>query len=351
VPDRKTVFRVGLETLYFSGMHHVARQLLGSCGAILMFHRVRPETPGTFRPNQTLEITPQFLDEVLVSLKAAGVEIVSMDEVHRRLVSGEQRGRFVALTFDDGYRDNLEYAWPVLKRHQAPWTIYVPSDYPEGRGELWWIALELAIRDHDQIEVTVDGVTRLIDCDTDEAKWRAFHTVYRHLRACTTESEVRQIMRELSFASRIDLHRLCRDECMNWDELGFLAGDPLVTIGAHTVTHPILARVPGDQVRSEMLDGARILAAKLGKMPAHFAYPVGGPDAAGPREFATAAGAGFKTAVTTRPGVLFGEHAQHLTALPRISVNGAFQRMRYVDVLLSGAPTALLNGFRRVDAA
>jgi hypothetical protein len=49
--------------------------------------------------------------------------------------------------------------------------------------------------------------------------------------------------------------------------------------------------------------------------------------------------------------VLFAEHAQHLTALPRISVNGAFQRMRYLDVLLSGAATALLNGFRRIDAA
>jgi peptidoglycan/xylan/chitin deacetylase (PgdA/CDA1 family) len=158
-------------------------------------------------------------------------------------------------------------------------------------------------------------------------------------------------MRELSFANGVDLGALCREECMHWDELAFLAGDPLVTIGAHTVTHPILARLSGDQVRSELLDGARILAAKLGRMPAHFAYPVGGADAAGPREFAAAAGAGFKTAVTTRPGVLFLDHARHLTALPRISVNGAFQRMRYLDVLLSGAPTALLNGFKRVDAA
>jgi peptidoglycan/xylan/chitin deacetylase (PgdA/CDA1 family) len=274
-----------------------------------------------------------------------------MDEMHRRLIAGERGRRFVALTFDDGYRDNLEYAWPVLKRHQAPWTIYVPSDYAEGRGELWWIALEMAIRNNEQIEVRVDGVDHLIDCDTDEAKHRAFQTVYRHLRACSSEAEVRHIMRELSSASGIDLGRLCREECMNWDELAFLAGDPLVTIGAHTTTHPILSRLSPDEVRSEMLDGARVLAAKLGRMPAHFAYPVGGSDAAGPREFAIAAGAGFKTAVTTRPGVLFAEHAQHLTALPRISVNGAFQRVRYLDVLLSGAPSALLNGFRRVDAA
>jgi peptidoglycan/xylan/chitin deacetylase (PgdA/CDA1 family) len=100
-----------------------------------------------------------------------------------------------------------------------------------------------------------------------------------------------------------------------------------------------------------MLQGARVIAAQLGKMPAHFAFPVGTTDAAGAREFGIAAGAGFKTAVTTRPGVLFPEHARHLTALPRLSVNGAFQRMRYLDVLLSGAPSALLNRFRRVAAA
>jgi peptidoglycan/xylan/chitin deacetylase (PgdA/CDA1 family) len=85
--------------------------------------------------------------------------------------------------------------------------------------------------------------------------------------------------------------------------------------------------------------------------PDHLSYPVGDSTAAGPREFRTAAELGFKTAVTTRPGVLFGEHRAHLTALPRISLNGDYQQLRYVRVLLSGAATAVSNGFRRVDAA
>ncbi len=138
---------------------------------------------------------------------------------------------------------------------------------------------------------------------------------------------------------------------MGWSEIAAGAADPLVTIGAHTVSHPILTTLSETQARAEMADSAAAIAARLGRRPEHFAYPVGQPDAAGPREFALARAVGFKTAVTTRPGVLFPDHAEHLTALPRISVNGEFQRLRYLDVLLSGAPTALKNRFRRVDAA
>ena len=96
---------------------------------------------------------------------------------------------------------------------------------------------------------------------------------------------------------------------------------------------------------------AAVIEAALGRLPRHLAYPVGDESSAGPREFELARATGFETAVTTRPGVLFAAHRQHLTALPRITVNGEFQRLRYLDVLLSGAATALHNGFRRVNAA
>jgi peptidoglycan/xylan/chitin deacetylase (PgdA/CDA1 family) len=351
VADRRSVYRAGLETLYFSGAHRIARQFLAGEGAILTFHRVRPDPGDAFRPNVGLEITPAFLDEVLTSLRAEGIEIVTIDEVHRRLMAGVSSRRFVALTFDDGYRDNLEYAWPVLKRHQAPFTIYVPSAFAEGQGELWWVVLELAIAQTAHIHFTLADREYSFDCATVEAKQATFIAICDLLRSCQTEAELRQAIRELAFAASIDMALLCRKLCMGWDELQFLANDPLVTIGAHTATHPILTKLTAQEARAEILNGARTIAARLGRMPAHFAYPVGSPDAAGAREFALAAGAGFKTAVTTRLGVLFPEHAQHLTALPRISVNGAFQKMRYLDVLLSGAPGALLNRFRRVDAA
>ena len=136
---------------------------------------------------------------------------------------------------------------------------------------------------------------------------------------------------------------------MDWQELATLAADPLVTIGAHTVNHPILTKVDDKAVRAELENSRAVIEAALGVRPPHLAYPVGDRTAAGPREFQIAAELGFKTAVTTRPGVIFPQHAEHLTALPRISLNGNFQQPRYAKVLISGAATALWNGFRPVN--
>jgi len=348
---RSAVIRAGLETLYFSGAHRLARHFLAGRGAILMLHRVRPAPREPFQPNRGLEITPEFLDETIAAIRAAEIDIVSLDEACRRIREDDQSRRFVVLTFDDGYRDNLEFAWPILKRHGAPWTLFLPSAFADGSGELWWVVIEEAIARNRSIAVTLGGEARVFDCADTQAKRATFATIYAYIRAQETWEASMAPVRELATTCGIDMAKQCREMCMGWDEIALLAADPLVTIGAHTMTHPILSKLPEDQVRAEMAGGVRRIEEKLGIRPAHFSYPVGTPDAAGPREFAIAGRVGFRTAVTTRPGVLYSGHANHLTALPRLSVNGDFQRRRYVDVLLSGAPSALMNGFRRVDAA
>ena len=83
----------------------------------------------------------------------------------------------------------------------------------------------------------------------------------------------------------------------------------------------------------------------------HFAYPFGDPTSAGPREFALAREVGFASAVTTRPGMIFAGHRDHLTALPRVSVNGNWQDAGYFEVLLSGAPSRSGTGGGRSMSA
>ncbi len=348
---KQHIIRAGLETLYFTGAHLALSSPLRGVGAILMLHHVRPPRPEAFQPNRLLEVTPEFLDAVVTWLRSAGLDIVTLDEMHRRLAGGAFGRRFVCLTFDDGYRDNLRFAYPILKKHRAPFAIYVPTSFPDRLGELWWLALEAVVAKNDAVDAVMDGKLRRFACDTVGLKRETFETIYWWLRARETEQELRQEVHALAARYDVGIAGFCEELCMTWSELAELAADPLVTIGAHTVNHVILKKVPDNVVAAEMRMSAAVTEAALGVRPHHFAYPVGDATSAGPREFGMAAGLGFKTGVTTRPGVLFPEHREHLTALPRISLNGQFQRLRYLRVLLSGTATALWSGFRRVDAA
>jgi peptidoglycan/xylan/chitin deacetylase (PgdA/CDA1 family) len=112
----------------------------------------------------------------------------------------------------------------------------------------------------------------------------------------------------------------------------------------------MLAKHDEAAARAEIGGSRALIEARLGLSPRHFAYPVGDPGSAGPREFRLAREAGFATAVTTRPGHLFAEHRAHLHALPRVSVNGLFQTDAALRALLSGVPFLAWNRGRRVNA-
>ena len=344
------VFRATLNTLYFSGAYRALRPLMGGVGAILMLHHVRPSRSDRFQPNHLLEVTPRFFETVIRRLRRSKVDLISLDEMHRRLTTGDYpRRRFVCVTFDDGYRDNLKFAYPVLKKYEVPFTIYVATSFADRIGELWWLALEAVIAQNDMIGMHLDGRDRWFECHSVADKRQVYDHIYGWLRQRLTEEELRQIVRDLCVRHRVDMAAFCADLCMGWDELATLAADPLVTFGAHTVNHPILTKLDDKAARAEMASSRDVIAAALGTRPAHLAYPVGDHSAAGPREFRMAEELGFKTAVTTRPGVVFRKHAEHLTALPRISLNGDFQSPRYAKVLISGAATGLWNGFRPLN--
>jgi peptidoglycan/xylan/chitin deacetylase (PgdA/CDA1 family) len=178
-----------------------------------------------------------------------------------------------------------------------------------------------------------------------------FDQLYWWLRARETEDELRDVVRDLCARYGVNMKSFCEDLCMTWDEIADLARDPLVTIGAHTVNHVILKKTSDRVARSELEMGRAVIEAAIGVRPEHLAYPVGDRTSAGEREYGLAQELGFKTATTTNPGVLFPEHAEQLMALPRISLNGEYQQMRYVRVLMSGAATAMWNKFSGGKAA
>jgi len=349
---RNTIFKAVMNGLYFSGSHMTLRRLSTGLGAVLMFHHVRKSKPQQFAPNAHLTVSPEFLEITLKSLRARKIDIVSMDEAMNRIQMGQKSdgGKpFVAITFDDGYRDNAEIAAPILRKYDAPYTIFVATGLIDGTADLWWDGLEAIIRKQDRILVRTARTVEEIDCSTNDAKQQSYATLLEYLTHDLSEEQQRQWVRELAALYKVDLDAARKAEMMNWREIMDLANDPLCTIGAHTIHHYALARLNDEKKMFEMREGARILESALGAAPKHFAYPYGYPAAAGIRDFELAQELGFASAVTTRPGVVYQAHQNHMTALPRISMNGNFQKNRYTKVLLSGLPTLLTNKMRRLN--
>jgi peptidoglycan/xylan/chitin deacetylase (PgdA/CDA1 family) len=332
--------------MHASGLSRLAAGRTRGQGVILTLHHVLPEAPPEFAPNALLAVTPHFLELAIETVRREGFEIVSLDEAARRIESGDQGAPFAVFTFDDAYRDVRDHALPVLRRQDCPATIFVVSSFASGRGFLWWRALEFAIRHQEVLTVDLGSGEERIEARTASQKTAAWNRIYWALRA-GGEGALRAAVADLAMRAGYDAEADCREVCMDWDELREVARDPLVTIGAHTVRHYMLAKWPEDVMRSEICDNRTDIDRELGMRVEHLAYPVGDPTSADRREFDAAAALGFRTAVTTRPDHIRPRHRSAMTGLPRVSLNGLFQRKDNLEVLLSGLPFAARNLLRR----
>lgn len=344
--------RTVLDGLFYSGAHKLLAPFVQGIGSFLMLHHVRPARDKRgFAPNAGLEITPEFLDRVLSRFKELDIEFVSFAEGLRRTKLGVSPNSFAVFTLDDGYLDNFEHAWPIFQRHGCPFTIFIATDITDGTSELWWLILEQAIADSDHISTEIAGETITGEARTAAQKAQVYQKLYKRVRWGLDEAEQRKWIRSFAEAHEIDVNAHCRAQAMTWDQVREINEDPLCTIGAHTVHHYSVGRLSEEDAYLEMLLSRGRIAEELGAAPQYFCYPYGDEISAGPRDFALAEKAGFEAAVTTRKGMVYPGHAEHLTALPRVSLNGAFQHVRYVDVMMSGLPFMLVNRFKAVNAA
>jgi peptidoglycan/xylan/chitin deacetylase (PgdA/CDA1 family) len=320
-----------------SGMYRLAARRSGGVGVILMLHRVVPAG----RPNVygRYMIDDVALDRLLHHTRRLGWEIVSLDEVRRRLVEGDFRGRFACFTSDDGYRDNLEVALPIFRKHGAPLTLSICTGVLDRSLFYWWGGLEELVLTREQIEYSPPGEpgTRTLWARTWQEKCRAYDLL-DDLCHATGAAPARDLFERYN----IDPYALLDRDALTVEQARQVAADPLVTIGAHGVTHERLCRLGDEEARREIVDGRRLLEERLGVAVRHLAYPFGNVDACGPREFAMAEEAGFEMALTTRQGNLRPEHRDALWSLPRRVVPDGLMGLRnalsgFEDVLLRRA--------------
>lgn len=333
--DHRLLTSLKLELAYFSGRAWQSREI-GGAGAILRFERVRPRRRARFQPFAAGEITPRFLDRTIRALKRWKYDFVTMDEVCRRAVILAQPRRFVCLTFDGGYKDVMSAAYPILSRHGVPFTVYVPTAFPDGVGEAWWLALEKMVAREDRLSLMIDDSQRHFAMRTLEEKNDAFEFLTSWLRQLAP-APLSAAINDLCSRYSVDLATLSREAMMDWVDLAKLAADPLVTIGSATVNYPVLSNLKESIALREMTMGKAVAEAAFHREIRHLAFPFGDRNAFRRAHVVLAREAGFSSAVSSIAGIVDTAGRTNLYALPRISWDGRITSLRAMRVVLSGA--------------
>jgi peptidoglycan/xylan/chitin deacetylase (PgdA/CDA1 family) len=340
--------RARLELAYFSGYARIVQRNTGGAGVILRFERVRPRRGARLQPLKSQEITPHFLDRTIRALKRWKFDIVSLDEVCRRAVTLATPRRFVCLTFDGAYKDLITAAYPVLSRHGIPFTVYVPTAFPDGLGQAWWLALETIIAKESRLSLMIDRSERHFTIRKASEKYELYEYLSSWLRTLAPP-DLSGAINDLCKRYSVDLASLSRAAAMDWSDLTRLAADPNVTIGCQTVNSPALSNLKGPAALREMTMGRAVAETALRRDVRHFAYPFGDRDSFRRAHVVMAEQAGFVSAVSTIPGIVEPAGRTNLRALPRIAWDGRRRSLRIMRVLLSGAVFAPVKPTRNTD--
>lgn len=323
----------------------------GGIGTVLLMHKVVSEHPATteripmMRDN---EITTRHLEELIIFFRSKNYDIISLDQLHAILLKGEKpKKKFVVFTFDDGYIDNLKLAYPIFKKHNAPFAIYVTNCFPNKTAALWWNLLEDILLENEQVKLSIEGLELELITQTDSEKESAFE-ILRNECIHSKPERLHAILQQLSNNYQKDSSTYVLDQAISWEQLTVLAQDDLVTIGAHTQNHLALNELSEEEAKKEIIASKEELEQHLGITIEHFAYPFGTQDEITQREVRWLKEAiDFKTATTTRKGNIFLDHKQNLLCLPRVQVLGSWTDHSVLNLNIQGLIPALKNRFKR----
>ena len=273
-------------------LERAARPLPGVL-SVLTYHRVdEPERSPDLYPGLIGATPPEF--EEHIRFLASSYRPLSLPELLAvRRGEAPLPSRAVMVTFDDAYRTVAEHAWPIMRRHGVPLTLFVPTAYPGEPGRaFWWDRLWSALGRGDAAVSTPLGD---MPVRTSEERLRT----YRRLR-----SYVKSLPHEEAMAVVDDLYRGSGAEppgasVLSWDALRRLAAEG-VALGSHSRTHPLLHRLARADAADEILGSLDDLEREIGPTPRVFAYPAGGIDSGVATVLAEE---GFEIAFLTRRGL------------------------------------------------
>jgi peptidoglycan/xylan/chitin deacetylase (PgdA/CDA1 family) len=259
---------------------------------ILVYHRVNDENDPIFPGVPTKAFAEQM------EYVAEHYAVCSLSETVQRLRSNDLPAGLLTITFDDGYRDNCENAFPILNRLSLPATIFLATGAVDSGRMLWHDRVFSALRDTRATALQKFGDNgQMYPLNTPAAKQHALVQVLKFLWSLDDSDRslwVERLIQKLAIEEPMSGERLM----LSWDEIRAMS-EHQISFGAHTVTHPILSKIPPRQLKQEIRESKEIIESHLKTPVTHFAYPVGR------REDFTAAvkkelhDAGFESAATT----------------------------------------------------
>lgn len=201
---------------------------------------------------------------------ARGFDVISPKDLDYAL--GDRRGRYALITFDDGYLDNYQLAFPILRRHNVPAAFFIATGFIDKPTLPWWdeICWLLRTSPHPRLSLTPWISQPLLlqpACDT------AIALVLARYKSLPSD-EAATMLRALREAAGVRHPEDVSGHWMNWDMIREMARGGM-TIGGHTVNHPVLSRMPKEQQYQEISGCAARLKAEVGIDMEYFAYPVG----------------------------------------------------------------------------
>ncbi len=249
---------------------------LGACASpagasarlsVLIFHRVLPRTDA-FNPGNP----DSALFTERMELLARCFHVLPLAEAAHRLRNGTLPARAVCITFDDGYADNYHIALPILRRYDLPATFFIASGFLDG-GCMWNDALIEAVRSTalSTLDLTPSGLGSYSLTTADERRVTIKQLLARlkYLPQNERSARVAEILHSTGTEAPTDL-------MMTGSEVRALHAAGM-EIGGHTISHPILARLPDVAAAHEIMEGLRQLEAIIHAPVRLFAYPNGRP--------------------------------------------------------------------------
>jgi peptidoglycan/xylan/chitin deacetylase (PgdA/CDA1 family) len=284
-------------------------KLFGGRVQILMFHRVVKDIGENRIINDGIEVTDKYLDFLIDYYLKNNFKPASINDL-TDILNSKSNNRYVIFTFDDGYADNYENALPIFEKYQVPFTIYLTVDFIKHKQFAWWYFIEDLIRENTTIEYHDNSVIKVNNCDTLNCKNQFF-------------IQLREIIQKQPHALAYLIEKYkpnlekYYDLFLTMEHLKSLRKNKLVTLGAHSISHPSLAKVSDEQSFNEIYQSKIELEALLNKPIIHFSYPFGTKKDVGERELRNVSKAGYKTALTTTYGDVHTNNFDLLN-LPRI---------------------------------